>query len=900
MWAFGSLSFGVPWALAAFGLLPALWWLLRAIPPSPRRQAFPALRLLIGLTTPERSVARTPLWLLLLRMVLAVAAITAAAHPILGTAPVRGGGPLLLVVDNGWAAAKLWPQRRAAMDRLVGEAAHAGRPVVVLTTAPPADGSPLAASRLLPAGEAQGVVQALAPLPWPVDRQAAGKALADVPGNGSMRVVWLADGLADGQSAAFGALLRRMGGLEVMEAPRDAVAKLLLPPRADGKDLTSRLRRLPAASPATVSVRAVDDAGRTLAVEQAGFAAGEGDRDVVLSMPAELRNRTSRIEIEGEATAGAVALLDDRWRRRPVGLIDDSAGRSTSPLLDDLFYAERALSSVADVRRGKVAELLGRSLSLAIMPDAGVMGEEDARALRAWVEQGGVLLRLAGPNLARNPDDLLPVRLRGGGRMLGGAMSWTQPMTLAPMPDNGPFSGLPVPKDLKIGTQLLAEPGPDLNDHTWARLEDGTPLVTGAPLGKGWLVLIHTTVGPAWGDLGLSGLFPQMLQRLLDLSQGFAGGIVDHPLAPAEVLDGFGQLGAPGGTVEAIPANAAPPSVGPRHPPGYYGDEGGRRAVNLATDIGPMQALSLPAGAKVTALGAAPLERDLQPFLLFAVLFLLLLDLLAVLALRGRFPRKGAAAMLAVFMACAMPAPGGGDARAASGQGMDIDLQAALQTRLAYVVTGDAQVDETSRAGLSGLSHVLERRTTASLGEPVGVDIGRDALMVFPLLYWPVTGGQGPLSSAAREKVNDFMRHGGLILFDTQDRGDGGSDKLRRLTSGLDIPALAAVTEEHVLTRSFYLLRDLPGRTEGAPVYAQDGGDPANDNVSPVIIGANDWAGAWAVDRRGTPIHAVVPGGEQQREMAYRFGVNLVMYALTGSYKADQVHLPAILERLKR
>lgn len=617
-------------------------------------------------------------------------------------------------------------------------------------------------------------------------------------------------------------------------------------------------------------------------------------------MPAELRNRVSRLEIEGETTAGAVSLLDDRWRRRPVGLIDDNAGRSTSPLLDDLFYAERALSTVADVRRGKVGTLLERSLSLAVMPDGGAISEEDERALRGWVEQGGVLLRLAGPNLARNPDDLLPVRLRGGGRMLGGAMSWTQPMTLAPMPETGPFSGLSVPKDLKIGTQLLAEPGPDLNDRTWARLEDGTPLVTGAPLGRGWLVLIHTTVGPAWGDLGLSGLFPQMLQRLLDLSQGFAGGSADHPLAPAEVLDGFGQLVMPGGAVEAIPANASQPPVGPRHPPGYYGGEGGRRAVNLAPDVGPMSGLALPEGARMTTLGAPPSERDLQPVLLLAVLVLLLLDLLAVLALRGGFPRKGPAALGCVFMAFALVSFGGSEAHAAAGGGRDIDLQAALQTRLAYVVTGDSQIDETSRAGLAGLSNVLERRTTASLGEPIGVDIDRDALMVFPLLYWPVTDVQGPLSATARDRVNDFMRHGGLILFDTQDHGDGGPDKLRRLTAGLDIPALTAVTEEHVLTRSFYLLRELPGRTEGAPVYAQDGGDPANDNVSPVIIGANDWAGAWAVDRRGVPLHAVVPGGEQQREMAYRFGVNLVMYALTGSYKADQVHLPAILERLKR
>ena len=71
-----------------------------------------------------------------------------------------------------------------------------------------------------------------------------------------------------------------------------------------------------------------------------------------------------------------------------------------------------------------------------------------------------------------------------------------------------------------------------------------------------------------------------------------------------------------------------------------------------------------------------------------------------------------------------------------------------------------------------------------------------------------------------------------------------------------------------------------------------------NDGVASIIVGSNDWASAWAMDAAGRPVMPVIPGGDMQREMALRFGVNLVMYALTGNYKADQVHLPAIIERL--
>ena len=148
------------------------------------------------------------------------------------------------------------------------------------------------------------------------------------------------------------------------------------------------------------------------------------------------------------------------------------------------------------------------------------------------------------------------------------------------------------------------------------------------------------------------------------------------------------------------------------------------------------------------------------------------------------------------------------------------------------------------------------------------------------------------------------MGRGGIIVIDTRDAGSGagfapGADEaLRRVARGLSIPALAPLTAEHVLARAFYLLPEFPGRFSGETVWVQRDQDRANDSVSPVIIGGNDWASAWAVDSAGRNPYAVIPGGQRQRVLAYRFGVNLVMYALTGNYKGDQVHVPSILQRL--
>lgn len=244
-------------------------------------------------------------------------------------------------------------------------------------------------------------------------------------------------------------------------------------------------------------------------------------------------------------------------------------------------------------------------------------------------------------------------------------------------------------------------------------------------------------------------------------------------------------------------------------------------------------------------------------------------------------------------------------------------VRAADEVALAYVITGDAEVDRASEAGLKGLSQTLAERTTVKPGAPIGINLDDDDLSLLTFIYWPVTDGQPLPSPAAYVRLNHFLASGGMILFDTRDGdiaglgGPDGTDSLRALAAPLDIPPLAQVPPDHVLTRTFYLLKDFQGRYANNPIWAeapdQEGeveGMPfrnLNDGVSPVIIGPNAWAEAWAVDDNGLPMYNLGLGfeGDEQRELALRFGVNLVMYALTGNYKSDQVHVPALLERLK-
>jgi hypothetical protein len=357
---------------------------------------------------------------------------------------------------------------------------------------------------------------------------------------------------------------------------------------------------------------------------------------------------------------------------------------------------------------------------------------------------------------------------------------------------------------------------------------------------------------------------------------------------------------------------------GPDHPPGYYGPSGAAHAFNLITAKTVLNPFGAIDASSVVSGYILKKPMALEPWLYLAAIALFVTDILAMLLLSGGFRRRAVAAGVIILVAAALlpstqPANAQEAAATAAPGAEDFALKAALRTRLAYVVTGDPEIDRTSEEGLSGLSKVLRARTALEPADPMAVDIDKDELAFFPLLYWPVREDASPLSDATLAKVDAFMKQGGLIVFDTRDHettlsGTGAQGKaLNRLIGQLDIPPLEPVPESHVLTKSFYLMRTFPGRWDGGSLWVEavpvdeterNERSRRTDGVSSIIITSNDLAGAWALDDANRPIYPTVPGGEVQREMAFRAGVNIVMYALTGNYKADQVHVPALLERL--
>jgi hypothetical protein len=937
------LGFAQPLVLLGLLSLPVLWWLLRLIPPRPRRIDFPPTRLLFDIKPKEDTPARTPWWLTLLRLTLAALVILAAAGPLWNppVATTSGAAPIALLIDDGFGAAASWDARIRAAEDIITRAEADNRGIAIVPLAEMAR-----EAALQPPAAARIRLNQIKPKPHAIERVDAlpgiTRLLAGTPG---MEVIWLSDGIDLGRGSEFVTGLARAaeghpvsvvtGGLPTAHALTGA-------DNAAG-GLTVKVLRATTSSSEEGIIRALDLKGLPLGEARFTFKEGERESDAEINLPVEIRNDIARLEIPAERSAGAVQLLDKRWRRRTVGVVSGSTADTAQPLLASTYYISRALNPFADVRLADIAapaeavrRFVEQGVPMIMLADVGNVAGETRERLIAWIEDGGMLVRFAGPRLAGSNDDLVPVKLRRGGRILGGSLTWDQPQPLAAFSREGPFHNMAVPNDVTVTRQVLAEPEAGLVDRTWATLADGTPLVTAVKRGKGMIVLFHVTADTRWSDLPLSGSFVEMLRRMVALAGTQASNETDSRSAremvpPTRVLDGFGAFGPPTATTRPVAAGYTGRATAD-NPPGFYGPPEGLLAVNTLAPADRLAAIDYaPLNARLEAYQVGE-PQDLRGPVFLAALALLALDALVVFFLAGGFaqvmrrrPRRAVTALLALGLLSAALFDSGG-AFAQSGNrsppaNQDFAMKATIETRLAYVVTGDAEVDNISQSGLQGLTLFLAQRTALEAGDPIGLDISRDELAFFPLIYWPVVPNAPKPSTATLARVDAYMKNGGTILFDTRDAimatpGPGGANRspgmiaLRAILSSLDIPELEPVPREHVLTKTFFLLRDFPGRFNSGQLWVEalpaaneieeESNRPARagDGVSSIIITSNDLAGAWATRPDGQAMLPMVPGEPRQREFAFRAGVNIVMYTLTGNYKADQVHVPALLERL--
>ena len=921
MFGLSNISYLSPMLLWALLLLPILWWLLRAVPPAAIRAKFPGILLLLGLKDKETTPDRTPWWLLALRIAALAAAIIGFAGPVLNPADTQTTQKhLVVLMDASWASADDWSKRQTKLAEVLRGAEQDDRPTVLLKLSDvPQDA---VAPNFVTPNTILQQVNSLMPNAWRPD-YARWQTYLDAQEQ-TFDTVWFSDGLDDPKRESLLDVLLTKGTVAVVESASSVLA--LTPPGVKDGSLVVGVQRNRANGVVEVFADAMgpDPNGimRVLGAATAQFAQQDTSVELVFDMPSDLRNRVTSVVLGGQRSAGAVVVTGDTVQRRKVALISSTNQQEVADLVSEVFYLRKALVPTADVIETDLKNTLLANPDVLILVDVGKLNVAETRDVAKWVAEGGLLVRFAGPRLAasqiglREEHPLLPVRLRAGGRSVGGAMSWGAPKKLQPFVEGSAFHGLKIPDDVTVKSQVIAQPDPNLAERVVAALEDGTPLVTQKSIGNGRVILFHVTANAEWSNLPLSGLFVQMLERLAVSTSGNLEDIQDLEglvWKPEETIDAFGVIRDASGLSGVEGSVLAGHVLSREMPPGVYSNGGRKAALNVMGREDVLMKTNWRKDVTVLSLNKNP-QQFLKPYLLIAALGLMLVDIFASLWLSGKLTKRFAGQMAVLALICMVAQP-----HRSYAQSDDLLLEAINNTVLGYIITGDVKVDKTSHAGLLGLSTELFRRTSVEPIEPVGVDIEQDELSIFPFLYWPISESQSAPSDAAVEKLNRFLRGGGMILFDTRDAHlstglSGGTPNgrvLQKIAARLEIPPLEPVPDDHVLTRSFYLLKELPGRHVGPSVWIEAARADAkladgmpfrnlNDGVSPVIIGSNDWASAWAIGPNGRYMFPVGRGvdGNLQREYAQRFGVNLIMYVLTGNYKSDQVHIPALLDRL--
>ncbi|MEM1318079.1 MAG: BatA domain-containing protein, partial [Pseudomonadota bacterium] len=349
-----GLTFGAPLILAGLLALPLIWFLLRLTPPRPRDEVFPPTAILTEIAPKEETPAQSPWWLTLLRLAMAALVILALSEPVWNARDkqLAAEGPVLIVLDNGWTAGAEWPERKAAARALLDEAEDTGQAVALALTVTdePEALDPQRAADIRPqleAAQARSIAGDLSPITAALSQGATRFGT----------IAWLADGLqAENTADWLSAIAGHSAATVLYLAPDTGNLQVLSGVTNTPDALTVSVERADFNGVESGTVTAFDQKGRPLGTANFTFDGNTQFSQASFDLPVELRNEVARIAIDGAATAGSVQLLDERFRRRRVGIISGAkADAANQPLLAPTYYIDRALAPFSQVRQARNA-----------------------------------------------------------------------------------------------------------------------------------------------------------------------------------------------------------------------------------------------------------------------------------------------------------------------------------------------------------------------------------------------------------------------------------------------------------------------------------------------------------------------------------------------------------------
>ena len=869
-----SLQIISPLALFALIALPIIYIVSQFIPKTPKTNNFGAVFILKNLISTKPIPKQAPLWLKILRMIIAGAFVFACAMPILqnpNSAQIISKN-LLIIIDDDVANANEFSQIKSEIKNYIDvESAKNNNLKIIVQNCNANILNPINNGQ-----NAKNYIDIISPKQILCDRENIIRALQGV--NSNYRILYFSDNIEQKNDKQYFDILSRIsGGDLIIRRPNTNFALI------EKANIEKNGLRINIVSKGQFSQKI------TLYGENSKILTNHNvqNGDNFIEIPQNILRLVQYIKIDGQNNAAANYIID-AFNRRPLVFAPKPIA-SDHPLLSDAHFISSAMETIGDVKYYDGKFDLKHAPNAIIFGDTENFDENDTNILTQYLKNGGTIIRFLGPkslSKEESPFFTAPINLDPHVLSTGFAV---ENITIAQLPKNSIFSDIILPPKINIGQSILFKSSNN-DAKSLINLSDGAPLLSMREIGAGKLYMFHTSAAPIWSDIGLSNLQLAFLKRIV--LQTSAKSIPANTLEaniilrPSIIIDANGQLTK---TISGIKPFITPittqTKVDNDHAAGIYEGNGASLVINAGTNIKELKPQNFPKHQDF--------KSDNKFFALYSYLlvfgFLLFLIDNIILNLPKLNFKKAISIISALFL-CVIFLPH--ETRA---QENSDDI------KLTYIITQDNITNEQAKSGLAGISQILRRRTNIEPSGIIGLDPSKDELSKHPIIYWLLPKTSQSLPAEAIQNLNKYMQNGGILFIDTRGLSmepNRAQDILKTAVNGLKIPPLEKVPPEHVLKKTFYILQNFPGFYSNSSLWVQSAATTnysANDGVSPIIISNGDMARAWAQRTTETGFDAI--NEDFAHELSLRVGINIYLYALTGQYKADQVHVRSLLER---
>ena len=894
---FSKIFFTYPFFLLAFFLFPFIWRFLKTVPPSPKLKKFPAIVFLAKNKSMDNKPEKNSNLIVVLRLLLLSFIILGFSQPQIN----RSNNDIvsnLIIIDNSRFSSLAWKSTINKITQLILENNNEQNNFSIITTTESTKNN-LFYLHGKNSSEILESLSSLKPFPWDPNYSLLKKKINNFEKKFD-NIYWFTEPIdIKDKTGLFDELSKN--NIKIFNINEEKIPPIIKFKSQKNDNFNFEIfHPLKIFNEGTIDCYSFDNrllfktSFKTNLIQQQNFYVSE----VQLAVPSSLKNKIDYFRFNNINSSSTKVFLSETQKKKTVGIIETNQNNQTLNFDSGNYFVEKALKTNFEIKKNSFDKILDKEIKLLFVDDQFINYDESIEELEKWINDGGTLVKFAGENFIKDIESLSHKKLRSAFSLtgkkisIGGKLSLKQSLNLLEVSDESPLHGLEIPNEIEITKYIESSPSSSYrNINVWLRLENGTPLISSISQSKGQIILFHIPCNTTWSNLTLSYFFVDILQKIVDQSKGVKLR-ENRTLKPFKNLDAFGELVDPSPqSLNITNINMLKTlKINFNHPPGLYKDVYGIYALNSGRSNQLKFKLSRFNNKISFDQKYNEKNINLRNSLFVLAIFLFITDTIVTLFSRQLLNfKKLIFSIFFLFLSISLEL-----------KAEKIEISEISENKIGYILNGNPEIDEVSYNGLKNLSDIITQKTAAIFTDPKSIDLKKDKLFSFPLIYWATNTEVKSLPKKIKQYIND----GGLLLIDCKlNQDEIIIDKcLKRFETLLEsnFPGnLEILNKSHAIAKSFYLLKNFPGR-RNEPVFFFKSNSLKFDNASSVVFGNNDWTGAWAKNNEDDFLFPILENNPNQRNMSFRFGLNLLIYSLTGNYKTDQVHIPEILKRMDK